>query len=189
MSSSSKRKKGAAVGPGSFKIANQTVEVVTNHLLSMLPADAGLTSKPAAKLLKAVTLLTSKLRSRDSDQQVAMERASLQDGVVLNGVLIPRELMTHVLSFVPQSTLAMTVAFVSKAFVSLSRDPLLWRSVSALSETEENKPALSKKISMTTVTSVLQRPQFAMLQELTLSKNATLSARAAKQIAKGEMSC
>jgi hypothetical protein len=179
-----------------------TPRVVADALLSLLPNGATSQDDAAKKLVKAFPLLIAELDARSS----AMARANESEGTRLPIVVrfpsgdtvrsnndddiceadamtvvirIPEECLVKILTFL-NGYEVVNVSCVSKAWLSVSRMPLVWDRLDA-SNGLSNK---GRKMNLTSVVALLRRPQFANLKSLVLPCQVKLGKSGLKSIAK-----
>lgn len=171
-------------------------------LLTLLPDNASRQHAMAQKLTKAFSLVISELENRsnklarESESQgtrkpIAFrfpahdegkqgeERASEEEA--WSTIHLPEESFLNIMKFLTGRQIVKCASLTNKAWLSASRNPLLWDSLdNSCGFTNANK-----KLNMTALQNLLRRPQFASLKHLMMPRNALkLSAKSIKQLSK-----
>lgn len=170
---------------------------VANALLALLPANATKQHDEAKKLLRAFPLVAAELGRRANElvrdneapgKQRAMDFYCL--GSSNNGekrqhvklISLPLDVSINLLQFLPRNEIT-RLSFVSKAWLSASRNPLLWTTLDP--ERHSTSRYYRGLSNMTDLLKLLSRPQFSRLKALKLPSTVhKLGKTGVKQIAK-----
>lgn len=173
-------------------------KAIASALLTLLPADATRQHAMAQKLTKAFPMVISELDARS----IQASRASQEEGTrkpiafrfpanVKRGekktedemwttIHLPEDSFVPCLKYLTGREVVHCVSFVSKAWMSASRNPGLWETLDKSSGLTNS----NKKLNMTALQNLLRRPQFANLKHLMMPRHALkLSPKGIKQLA------
>ena len=166
-----------------------TPRAIATCLLTLLPDGATKQHAEAKKLLKAFPLVTAELDARSAAQLRASESTGTsmpisfhfqdEDGSETTVVNVPEDSFLNIMSFLRGKDIV-KVSTVNKAWLSISRQPALWKSLDATSGLTNS----NKKMNMTYLIKLLGRPQFANLKSLAIPYKLSLGKSSCKQIAK-----
>ena len=166
-----------------------TPRAIATCLLTLLPDGATKQHAEAKKLLKAFPLVTAELDARSAAQLRASESTGTsmpisfhfqdEDGSETTVVNVPEDSFLNIMSFLRGKDIV-DASTVNKAWLSISRQPALWKSLDASSGLTNS----SRKLNMTYLLKLLGRPQFANLKSLAIPYKIKLGKTSCKQIAK-----
>lgn len=155
----------------------KTSQEISAALLSLLPHDATFQHDNTKKLFRAFDLAKSEMMLRSSESV-----GSTRPFAFLHSqVTLPKEIVLCILDFVPRPQLVHNVSLVSKAWLSATRNSCLWSVLdtrTGLAAWKENR-----KLTISDMLSILNRPQFANLKSLVLPNEVELGVNGLSQIA------
>lgn len=167
---------------------------VANSLLALLPASATQHDATAQKLVEAVRVVESELGrrivavARDNEAPGILRTNQSSDtscNVVTINSLLPEPFHRVLEYFSGTTELVHSVSLVCKAWMSASRNPILWKQF----DSKVGPASDSKHLESCELLALLARPQFSQLESLTISYryseySVSLNEVVIKQIAK-----
>jgi hypothetical protein len=160
-----------------------SVDDIATAFLQYLPPNATLNCDKAKKMLQAFEIAKKELQNRTTALANHVQiMGSHQLILVCNGqVSLSEDACCHILDFLPKREIVHKVSFISKAWLSMSRSPRLWKALNTESGTLDRR---SQRISnMEVMLQLLKRPQFKSLRILVPPDKIRMRKRSVETIA------